>query len=53
MFEKYPSLIRSRERIIFVITFPSSTVSDRSPFRAKSGCLNVPDVTMHSFLDST
>lgn len=29
MFEKYPSLIRSRERVIFDITFPSSTVSDR------------------------
>lgn len=53
VFEKYPSLIRPRECVIFDITFPLSTVSYRSPFCAKSGCTNVPDVTMHFFLDSS
>lgn len=53
MFEKYLSPIRSHGHVIFDITFPSSTVCDRSPFREKSGCMNAPDVTMHSFLDSS
>lgn len=42
VFEKYLSLIRLRERVIFDITFSLSTVSDRSSFRAKSDCMNVP-----------